>query len=203
MAGPTSRNLQNLRNFRRAFDFEMHQHWALYLVEGVVLIVLGLTAIVLPPLAALVVTILLGWVLLVSGIVGLLTTVLQKEGPGFGWSLVSAALAILFGGFLLLEPMIGAITLTAALLIFFIVEGIASLMYARAHKREMSQSRWGWMMASGVVDLGLAAFILFSLPVIAAWALGLMVGVNMVFGGAALIAMAERAHKLDKVHRSW
>ena len=62
----------------------------------------------------------------------------------------------------------------------------------------MSHSRWGWMVASGVVDLLLAAYIVISLPVIASWALGLMVGVNMVFGGVAMIALAERAHKMDK-----
>jgi uncharacterized membrane protein HdeD (DUF308 family) len=137
-------------------------------------------------------------VLLVSGIVGFLTTFLLKEGPGFAWSLLSALLAIAVGVLLLAYPVFGAVSLTVLLLIFFIVEGGSSLMYARAHKREMSESRWGWMVASGVVDLALAAYIVFNLPVIASWALGLMVGVNMVFGGVAMIALAERAHKMDK-----
>ena len=192
----------SLRDVRRVFDLELHQHWALYLVEGAMLIVLGLTAIALPPLATLAVTILLGWVLLVSGVVGAVMTILQRQGPGFGWSMLSAVLAILIGGLLLVKPMAGAISLTVVLLFFFVIEGVSSLMYARAHKRELSQSRWGWMVASGIVDLGLAAYILFGLPVIAAWALGLMVGVNMVFGGVAMIAMAERAHRLDKARQS-
>jgi uncharacterized membrane protein HdeD (DUF308 family) len=187
----------SLRDMRRVFDLELHQHWALYLVEGVVLIVLGLTAIVLPPLATLAVIILIGWLLLVSGVVSLVTTFWMSAAPGFVWSLLSAVLAIVVGGLFLAYPMLAAVSLTVVLLVFFIVEGVTSLMYARAHKRQMPQSRWGWMVASGAVDLGLAAYILFGLPVVAPWALGLMVGVNLVFGGAAMIALAERAHKMD------
>jgi uncharacterized membrane protein HdeD (DUF308 family) len=193
-----SNDQPNVVEFKRLFRIELHQHWALYMLEGVVLIVLGATAIVLPPLATLAVTILLGWLLLVSGIIGFFTTFLEKEGPGFGWSLLSAVLAIVVGAFLLASPMAAAISLTIVLLVFFIVEGVSTLMYARAHKRQMSQSRWGWMMASGIVDLALAAYILSGLPVIAPWALGLMVGINMVFGGLAMIALAERAHAADK-----
>ena len=193
-----SGNQPSIRDILRVFDLELHQHWALYVVEGVVLIVLGATAIALPPLATLAVTVLLGWVLLVSGIVGFVTTFLLKEGPGFAWSLLSALLAIAVGGFLLAYPVFGAVSLTIVLLVFFIVEGGSSLMYARAHKRSISHNRWGWMVASGVVDLLLAAYIVINLPVIASWALGLMVGVNMVFGGVAMIALAERAHKMDK-----
>jgi uncharacterized membrane protein HdeD (DUF308 family) len=195
-------NQPSLRDIRRVFDLELHQHWALYLVEGVVLLVLGATAIVLPPLATLAVTILLGWLLLVSGIIGLVTTLMQSEAPGFGWSLLSAALAIGVGAFLLAQPVIAAVSLTVALLVFFVIEGFSSLMYARAHRRDMSQSRWGWMTASGIVDLALAGYLLYGLPMIAPWALGLMVGVNMVFGGAAMIALAERAHAADKAKHS-
>jgi len=69
-------------------------------------------------------------------------------------------------------------------------------MYALEHKRELS-GRWGWMLASGIVDLVLSAIIFTGLPGTAAWALGLLVGINMVFGGTALIAMALHARELD------
>jgi uncharacterized membrane protein HdeD (DUF308 family) len=193
----------NIRDIRRLFNIELHQHWALYLVEGVVLIVLGATAIVLPPLATLAVTILIGWLVLVSGIIGLVTSFWMVGAPGSGWSLLSALLAVVVGGVLLANAELAAFSITVVLLIFFIIEGAASIMYARAHKRELSSDKWGWMMASGVIDLALAAYILYGLPVIAAWALGLLVGVNMVFGGVALIAMAEHAHAADKkAHRA-
>ena len=77
---------------------------------------------------------------------------------------------------------------------FFIVEGAVSIMFALDHKRELS-GQWGWMLLSGIIDLALAMMILAGLPSTAAWALGLLVGINMIFGGAAMIAMALHARK--------
>ena len=82
------------------------------------------------------------------------------------------------------------------LIAFFVIEGIASIMFALDHKRELS-GRWGWMLASGIIDLILATIILTGLPGTAAWAIGLLVGINMVFGGSALIAMALHAREID------
>ena len=97
---------------------------------------------------------------------------------------------------LLLWPLSGVLSLTLVLIVFFVIEGVASIMFALEHKRELS-GRWGWMLASGIVDLILAAIILAGLPGTAAWAIGLLVGINMVFGGSALIAMALHARDID------
>ncbi len=182
----------NIGDVQRAVARSLHQHWVLFLVEGVVLLVLGATAIVIPPLATLAATLVLGWLFLVSGVVGLFTTFLMRDAPGFWWSLISAALGVLVGSLLLARPVSGAYSVTLVLIAFFIIEGVASIMFALEHKRELS-GRWGWMLASGVIDLLLALMILAGLPGTAAWALGLLVGINMVFGGAALIAMAMHA----------
>ena len=72
------------------------------------------------------------------------------------------------------------------------IEGIASIMFALDDKRELS-GQGGWMLVSGTIDLILAAIILTGLPGTAAWALGLLVGVNLIFGGWALVAMALHA----------
>jgi uncharacterized membrane protein HdeD (DUF308 family) len=183
-----------LQDIQRAAQAALREHWVLFLVEGVVLLVLGATAVVLPPLATLAVTILFGWLFLVSGIVGLFTTFWLRHAPGFWWSLVSAILALVVGGLLLASPLTGAFSLTLLLIAFFIVEGAASIMFAFDHKRELS-GRWGWMLMSGIIDLALALMIFAGLPSTAAWALGLLVGINMIFGGAALIAMSLYARK--------
>ena len=111
-------SLQDLQSSARA---ALREHWVLFLVEGVVLLVLGATAVVLPPLATLAVTILFGWLFLVSGIVGLFTTYWLRHAPGFWWSLVSAILALVVGGMLLASPLTGAFSLTLLLIAFFIV----------------------------------------------------------------------------------
>ena len=182
----------DIAGIQRRVAHALHEHWVLYLIEGVVLLVLGATAIVLPPLATLAATIVLGWLFLVSGVVGLFTTFWMRHAPGFWWSLLSAVLGIVVGLLLLAKPVSGALSLTLVVIAFFIVEGVASIMFALDHKRELS-GRWGWMLASGVVDLILALIIFTGLPGTAAWAIGILVGINMVFGGAALIAMALHA----------
>lgn len=186
--------IQDIQGLQRAATAALHEHWVLFLVEGVVLLVLGATAVVLPPIATLAVTILLGWLFLVSGILGLITTFLMRHAPGFWWSLLSAVLGIIVGAVLLASPLTGAFSLTLVLVAFFLVEGAVSIMFALDHKRELS-GQWGWMLASGIIDLALAIMIFAGLPSTAAWAVGLLVGINMIFGGSALIAMALHARK--------
>ena len=170
----------------------IRQHWLLFVVEGIVLVILGLLAVLLPPLATLGVTIFLGWLFLVSGTMGLIATFWARHAPGFWWSLLSAVLGIAVGLVLLVSPASGAVSLTLVLSVFFAVEGIASVMYALDHRQQLS-GRWGFMLFSGLIDLILAAMILIGLPGTAAWAIGLLVGINMIFGGSALIAMGLHA----------
>jgi uncharacterized membrane protein HdeD (DUF308 family) len=179
-------------NIRAAVGNALHRHWLLFLIEGIFLLVLGVAAILLPPFATLAVTIIFGWLFLFSGIVGLVTTFYMRHAPGFWWSLLSAALGILVGGMLLSRPITGALSLTLVLVAFFVIEGVATIMYALDHKRELS-GQWRWMLASGIIDLALSAMILAGLPSSAVWAIGLLVGINMMFGGTALIAMALHA----------
>ena len=181
---------------RRAVLASLHEHWQFYLIEGIILIVLGAAAIVVPPIATLAVTIFVGWLFLISGIVGLFTTLKMRGVPGFFWSFLSAILAIAVGALLIGRPGGGAFTLTFLLITFFIVEGVVSVMFALDHRKELPGA-WGWMLASGVVDLALATMILAGLPGTAAWAIGLLVGINMTFGGVALVAMALQARKID------
>ncbi|HET9815817.1 MAG TPA: HdeD family acid-resistance protein [Xanthobacteraceae bacterium] len=181
---------------QRALTQSIREHWGLFLTEGIILVVLGLLAIIIPPIATIAVTIFLGWLFLISGIVGLVTTFWARHAPGFWWSLLSAVLAIAAGIVLLGWPIPGAVSLTLLLIAFFIIEGVLSILYAFEHKKELS-GRWGWMLISGIIDLILAAIIWAGLPGTAAWALGLLVGINMLFGGSAMIAMALHARSAD------
>ncbi len=185
-------NSGDINELQRTLTASIREHWVLFLVEGIVLVVLGILAIVVPVIATLAVAIFLGWLFLISGIVGLVTTFMARKMPGFWWALLSAVLAIAAGLVLLAWPVSGAVSLTLLLIVFFTIEGVLTIMYAIEHKRELS-GRWGWMLASGVIDLVLAAMILAGLPGTAAWALGLLVGINMLFGGTSMIAMALHA----------
>jgi len=184
----------------------IRDHWILFVVEGVALILLGLVAIVVPSIASANVTVVLGWLFMVSGAIGLATTYWARQAPGFWWSLVSALLAICVGAVLIAnksQDLYGGLIgwpfelnspLRRILVLFFLVEGGASIMFAIEHRRQFS-GRWAWMLASGVVDIVLASVIIFDLPGMAAWTwtMGLLLAVNMILGGSALIAMGLHA----------
>ena len=168
------------------------RHWGLFLFEGIVLLILGTLAVLAPVLASVAAAVFFGWLLLISGIVGLITTFRARQAPGFWWSLLSALLGIIAGGLLLVWPVQGTLSLTAVLIAFLFIEGVVSIMYALEHRNALS-GRWGWMLASGVLDVALALFLFLGLPGTALWALGLLIGINMLFGGWSLIFMALHA----------
>src|ERR1700748_3049506 len=171
-------------------------HWKAFLFEGILLAILGLAAMIVPPLASLAVTIFLGWMFLISGIAGLVLTFWARGMPGFWWSLLSAVLAIGAGIILLAQPVQGTLTLTIVVGVYFLAEGVATVMYALEHRRELTD-RWSWLLVAGLMDIAIAGIIISGLPGSALWAIGLLVGIHLLFGGATLIGMALAAHATD------
>src|SRR5437660_501710 len=147
---------QDIASLRTKMSTAIRAHWKAFLIEGILLVILGLAAMIVPPLASLAVTIFLGWMFLISGIAGLALTFWARAMPGFWWSLVSAALAIAAGIILLVQPVQGTLTLTIVVGAYFLAEGVASIMYALEHRRELSE-RWSWLLVAGIMDLLIAA----------------------------------------------
>ena len=192
----SSTNRSDSSDLATALQKSAHDHWRMFLVEGIVLLVLGTAAIVLPPLAGVATAIVLGWLFLIGGIVGLISTFGARQAPGFAWSLLSAVVAVIAGVVLLWNPVQGLVTLTYVLIAYFIVDGVLIIALAISHRRALS-GRWEWMMINGVIDLVLAAVIISGLPGSLLWALGLLVGIDLAFGGWSLIVMALAARKLS------
>ncbi len=170
----------------------VRRHWVLFLTEGIVLVILGVLALFAPVVASVAATVFFGWLLLLSGVVGLIATVRARHAPGFWWSLLSALIGIVAGTLLLGWPLLGTLSLTAVLIAFLLAEGAVSVLYALEHRNALS-GRWGWMLASGIIDILLGVLLLIGLPGTALWALGLLLGINLIFGGWALIFMALHA----------
>lgn len=183
---------EDFSRLQSAMSQTVKAHWKAFLFEGILLAVLGVAALILPPLASLAIAIFLGWMFLVSGIGGLIVTYWARSTPGFWWSLVSAALAVLAGMLLLARPMQAVLTLTIVLGAYFLAEGVATIMYALEHRREPS-SRWTWLLISGLFDIAISFLVITGLPSSAEWAIGILVGINLLFGGATLIGMALAA----------
>jgi uncharacterized membrane protein HdeD (DUF308 family) len=185
---------QDITALQSKMSAAVREHWKAFLFEGILLVILGMAAIIAPLIASLAFTIFLGWLFLIGGIAGLAMTFWARAMPGFWWSLISAVLGIGAGIILLARPAQGVLTLTIVVGAYFLAEGVATIMYALEHRRELSE-RWSWMLFSGVLDILIAFMILAGLPGSAEWAIGLLVGINLVFGGASLIGVALAAHK--------
>jgi len=146
----------NVRIDQAAVAVSLNRHWRMFLTEGIVLLVLGLFAIVLPPIATLAVEILVGWLLLASGIMGLISTFRTRGAPGFALSLVSALIALAAGIVLLTWPLSGTVSLTLVVSVFLLFEGVVSIALSLRHRADFS-GRWTMLLLSGIVDGGRTA----------------------------------------------
>jgi len=176
-------------DLQRTLRDALAAHWRLFLFQGALMIILGVLAVAAPAAATIAADIYIGWLFLVSGIVGLVAMFSARDIPAFLWSLVTAVLSV--GALLIWRPVEGALSLTMLLTAFFIAEGVIQIVTSITYRDAMGGS-WGWMLVSGISDLALAAIIILGWPLTAGWALGLLVGINLITSGWA-IAMAALA----------
>ena len=176
---------------RRQMAATIHSHWKLFLAQGIVMMLLGLVAVAMPNIATLAVEIFVGWLFFIAGIFRALSAWHARRMPGFGWSMLSALLAVLLGLILIARPLAGVLTLTMVLIAFFVLEGITAIVIAVQHRDHLTS--WVWVLFSGIIDLLLAYLIWQGWPSSASWAIGLLVGINLVFLGLSLLMTALAA----------
>ena len=140
-----------------------------YLIQGILLVVAGV------------------WVLIVSGILQGIGLIGASNLPHYWLQLISAALAILIGVLLLREPESGLLIMTVLLIVYFMVEGIAKVIFALTIR---PFPNWGWVLGSGFVGILLALILWANMPLSADWVLGLMLGLLLISEGAALTYLA-------------
>lgn len=187
----TERAAEDLEKLRRRLAAEVHAHWKVFLLQGIVMMALGVLAIALPEISTLAIEIIIGWLLFVGGIFRAVMLLRAKRIPGFGWSLATALVAVALGAVLVLRPLEGVLTLTMVLAVFFAIEGIAAIILTVEFRRRLHN--WGWILLDGAVSLVLAFLIVWGWPSTAAWAIGLLVGINMLFFGLSLLMTAIAA----------
>jgi uncharacterized membrane protein HdeD (DUF308 family) len=170
-------------------------HWHFFLAQGVIVTVLGVLAVIWPQLSTVAVDVYVGWLFLLSGAVGLITMFFAPSASAFFWSLFTAALSLFVGILLLWHPVEGVISLTLVLIAFFIAEGVFQIVASLSYREAFPES-WGWMLASGIADLILAGLIVSGWPGTASWALGLIVGANLISSGIAIIMVAVTGRRL-------
>jgi uncharacterized membrane protein HdeD (DUF308 family) len=172
----------------------LSRNWGWLLAVGILMIILGVVAIGAPVVATIAVQFMLGWLLVISGIAEGMHAFMVQGWRGFLFELLSALLYLGVGILLLVNPLEGALALTIVLAVFLLVEGIFKIIMAL---RVREHRGWGWLLASGIVSLILGALIWAQWPASGLWVIGLLVGIQLLFTGWALVmlALAARARR--------
>jgi uncharacterized membrane protein HdeD (DUF308 family) len=171
------------------------EKWGWFLALGIALIIVGFAAIVFPLLSTIAAKIMLGWLFLVGGVLLVIHAFSAQGWRGFLWSLLIGILYLVAGGYLAFFPLTGLLTLALLLVILFAAEGIFEIIMAF---RVRPHEGWGFLLLSGIAALAVAVLIALDLPGSATWALGLLVGINLLFSGWSYVFLAlagKRAHE--------
>ena len=178
-----------IKQIQQKMQHYFQTHWKLFLAEGIVLIILGVIAIIVPHFFTVAIVVCLGWILLFGGIFLITRALLFFRMPGFGLWLFMGILQFIIGYLFLAQPLQGILTLTLLMALFFALEGIAKISFALMMR---PLAHWGLVLFSGITALILAVVVWVGWPGTAEWLLGLLFGINMLFGGWSLVNISLR-----------
>ena len=178
-----------IKQMQQKMQHYFQTHWKLFLAEGIFLIILGIIAIVVPHFFTVAIVVSLGCILLVGGIFLITRALLFFRMPGFGLWLFMGILQSVIGYLFLAQPLEGIMTITMLMALFFALEGAAKIFFALMMR---PLAHWGYVLFSGITALILAVVVWMGWPGTAEWLLGLFFGINMLFGGWALVSISLR-----------
>ncbi|HLA83959.1 MAG TPA: HdeD family acid-resistance protein [Thermoguttaceae bacterium] len=190
MSGESQHNVSNTQSTGLA---HLQENWGWFLALGIGMITVGTLAIVFSGLATLSATIVLGWTLVLGGIVQGLHAFFVRNWSGFFMQCVAAFLYVLVGFMVLANPVGAVLMLTLLLGAFFLFEGIVKVMIAFQLR---PAENWYWLFFSGLVSLVLSAVIWMNWPGDALWVVGLLLGVNILFSGWSTVMFAMGLHAI-------
>lgn len=173
------------------------EHWGWFLGLGIVFLLAGLAAIAFPLLSTIAAKIALGWIFMMSGLVAMLHSFRITAWGGFLLNLILGALYIFVGAYLAFFPFTGIVTLTLLLAALFLAEGLLQVAMAW---RVRPHEGWGWLFLSGCVAIAAGALIALDLPGSATWALGLLVGINLLSTGLGFVGLGLAGRRAKARH---
>ena len=177
---------------RDAMRATVKRHSLWYLVQGALMFAAGVLALIYPVLSSVAVVYLLGWLLIISGLVQGIGLIGARNVPHFWLQLISVVLSVIIGFLFLTRPGDGLLTLTLLLIVFFMIEGFSKIIFALTIR---PFPNWGWVMLSGFVGVVLALLLWSMMPISAAWLLGVLLGVLLICEGAALFHLSWQVRK--------
>ena len=163
--------------------------WSMF--WGILMFICGILAISLPLASSIGIVIVLAWVILFAGIAHLFFAFQSHSIGGVLWQVLLAILYGIAGVYMLMNPLLGVLTLTLILAVFFLFEGILEIvLYFRIRRVPFA----GWVLFDGIITLILGALIWAQWPSSAVWAIGTLVGISLIFSGISrfMLSLAVR-----------
>jgi len=164
-----------------------------FMILGIALIIFGTVAVIFPFMTTIAAKIFLGWLFLISGVVQIFQAFSTQKWSAFFYTLLVGILYFLAGGWLAFFPLTGLITLTLLLAVMFVAQGVLEMAMAF---RLRPVEGWGWVLVSGLIALAVGVLLFAQLPSSATWAIGILVGINMISSGWAYLFLAWAAGKV-------
>jgi uncharacterized membrane protein HdeD (DUF308 family) len=165
-----------------------------FIAEGLLIVILGLLAAFLPGAAGVAGALVFGWLLILSGLFGIVSLFGARHHAHPLWAGLSAAIAIVVGGMILWAPLLGAITLALLVGAYLLADGLTLIMLA-FDQRKRAGARWGWLLLAGVVDLLLAVLVLAMGVRADVLLIGYIIALDLVVAGFALVGLGLAARK--------
>jgi uncharacterized membrane protein HdeD (DUF308 family) len=166
------------------------QHWWILLLRGIVAIALGIAALVLPGVTALVLALLFGAYALIDGVLAIAASVrMSHADKRWIWLLVEGIAGVLFGAGALAFPGISLLVLVTLIAVWALITGVAAISTAW-QLRKMVAGEWFWIL-SGVISILFAGWIVFE-PGAGVFAVVYLFGFYAILTGGAFVGLAFR-----------
>jgi uncharacterized membrane protein HdeD (DUF308 family) len=174
---------------------QVRKSWGWFLVFGILLMILGGVCVGKAQTATTFSILALGWVLTISGVLWLVNAVWALSWQGFFLYLLNAIIRGVTGYLLIRHPDAGAAGVTMLLASLFIVGGLFRVAGASAIKFP----RWVWTVFAGLISIVLGVYLLATWPTASTYFIGLAIGIDLIFDGAALTGFAGAIHSLPEL----
>ena len=164
----------------------------LAILWGVLLIVFGMVAIGSPFLAAVAVSAVIAWLVVLAGVVHVMLAFRAHGAGSMIWKLLVGLAYLFFGGYLILHPVLGVASLTLVLASLFLIEGLLNIILFFKMRPAGGTS---WVLVDGIVTLLLGLMIYIQWPFSSFWAIGILVGVSMIMSGVTRVMLSLAVRK--------
>ncbi len=166
--------------------------WGWLLAAGVFTTLISLFMFVYPAAASVAVTLFVGWSLLLAGVLGFVSGIVNRAAGGMWANIVLGLLSVAAGYFLAFNPLHGTVTLTMVFLFWLLADGVLGIVLSLSRRGH----GWGWWFVSSLISLVLAFVLLGSMPLASIWILGLFAAITLLFRGMMLTTIAFEVRRL-------